>query len=124
MSDADLEQTLRELEQQFWANAGDAAFYREQLAEDSLMVFPAPFGLMEREPTIAAVEASPGWERFELRELRLLRLSEDAAVLAYRASAARSGSAYGCYASSVYSRRAGDWKLVLHQQTPIPEGEA
>ena len=32
MSDADLEQTLRELEQQFWANAGDAAFYREQLA--------------------------------------------------------------------------------------------
>lgn len=49
------EQDVVSLEEQFWRAAGDAAFYEEHLAAEALMVFPAPFGVFDREATLAAV---------------------------------------------------------------------
>ena len=66
---------------------------------------------------------SSGWEDVELRELVVVPLGDDAAVLAYRARAARAGETYDTFASSSYVRREGTWQLALHQQTPI-EGDA
>lgn len=117
-----LERTLLELEEAFWREAGNGAFYAANLIEDALMVFPAPFGVMEKPATVNAVDASPAWLRFELQEVRFVDLTDDSAVLVYRAKARdASGAAYSAYITSVYVRRDGAWKLAVHQQTPIVE---
>jgi hypothetical protein len=117
-----LEQELVALERAFWERAGDRAFYDERLTEDAVMVFPAPYGIMSREGTLAAVAAATGWEDVELSETTVVPLGDEAAVLAYRARAAREGQAYETFASSSYVRRGGAWRLALHQQTPIGAG--
>ena len=49
----------------------------------------------------------------------LRRSGGEAAVLAYRAEAARpGGEAWRALCSSTYVRLAGAWWLVQHQQTP------
>jgi len=39
-------------------------------------------------------------------------------VLTYRWRSRRGDSTYAAVMSSVYARRDGAWRLVLHQQTP------
>jgi hypothetical protein len=48
-------------------------------------------------------------------------LAKDAALLSYRAEARWEGAKADilAYASSIYVRRGGQWKLAFHQQTPI-----
>jgi hypothetical protein len=117
-------QTLWELERQLWLRAGDVDFYREKLAEDAVMVFPAPFGIVDRGGILEAIASATDWEAVTLDDRRLLLLSESSAVLAYRGSGRRPAGAYETYATSVYAVRAGAWKLALHQQTPIPQADA
>lgn len=40
-------------------------------------------------------------------------------VVAYRATARRSGSTYAALCNSTYRRTEGRWRLALHQQTPL-----
>jgi hypothetical protein len=50
----------------------------------------------------------------------LLELSEDAAVITYKATAKRDGGErYLARASSAYVHDGGVWKLAFHQQTPV-----
>jgi hypothetical protein len=115
-----MEETLLELERAFWREGGNADFFRECLAADALMVFPAPFGLMGREATIEAVGESPGWTRFEIADSRVLEIGEHVAALAYRVSAVdANGDSYNAFISSVYTKEGDAWRLALHQQTPI-----
>lgn len=117
-----VEQELLELERAFWERAGDQAFYRERLTQDAVMVFPAPFGIMDREATLEAVATATGWENVEFFETAVVPLGNEAAVLAYRVRAVRGDSPpYETYASSAYVRRDSDWRLALHEQTPIEE---
>jgi hypothetical protein len=90
------------------------------LAPEAVMVFAAPVGVLDREGTLASLEHAPRWRQVEIREGRLLRLSEDGVVFVYRAEARREGQKepYVALCSSSYSRQAGDWKLVAHQQSP------
>jgi hypothetical protein len=54
-----------------------------------------------------------------LSDWRVLRPTQDTAVVTYRALAHRTGSGpYSALISSVYVRRRDGWKLALHQQTP------
>ena len=111
---------LFEFEQQLWARAGDPDFYRERLTDDAVLVFPAPFGLLDREATIDAVASSTGWSEFELDDFRIVQLTDKSAAAAYRASAVGTdGSSYSAYCGSVYVRGESAWLLALHQQTPI-----
>jgi ketosteroid isomerase-like protein len=92
------------------------------VVEDVVMVFPAPFGIMSGAPLLEAVSQASPWVELELEEIEVVEHG-DTAVLAYRARAKHeTGAAYETYAGSVYVRGDGAWKLVLHQQTPIPEG--
>ncbi|MPZ21959.1 MAG: DUF4440 domain-containing protein [Dehalococcoidia bacterium] len=115
------EQALIEREKQFWAAAGDSEFYRQHLADDALMVFPEPPGILRREATIDSVAAAQPWASFEIEDVLLTELTPDSAAITYRATGRREGdpSDYRALASSVYVRRGGEWKLALHQQTPI-----
>jgi hypothetical protein len=116
------EEEVVALEKQFWYAAGDADFYRDNLTETAIMVFPSPYGIMDRDRTIAAVEAAQPWVSLEMTEVQFVPLTETSALVAYRASARRAdGPAYNTFAASAYVKEQGAWKLAVHQQTPIPE---
>jgi hypothetical protein len=109
---------LLELETGFWNAAGDGTFYREHMASDGLCVLPV--GVLDREATVEAVANSDPWDEVELTDVTTLDLGDDEAALCYRAEARRGNNGdYVALISSVYTRIAGEWKLNLHQQTPI-----
>lgn len=113
-----LQDTLLDLEEQFWRAAGNGDFYRERFADEGRLVFP--IGVLTREQAIPAVDASEPWASFRFDSARLIEISDDAAVLTYRATANRTGETpHNLLISSVYVRRDGEWKMLLHQQTPL-----
>jgi hypothetical protein len=46
-------------------------------------------------------------------------LGDDAAVVGYRGTATRDDQPYTALFNSTYVREDGDWKLAVHQQTPV-----
>ena len=46
-------------------------------------------------------------------------LTDRVGVVAYRARAARGGQDYEALCTSTYVRVDGDWRLAVHQQTPL-----
>lgn len=117
-------QNLIELEEQSWqalSSAKDEAkrFYSSLLTEDAVMLFPGGMRIEEKEKILESLGAQP-WASFRLEEPRVLPLSESSGVVVYRIVAQREGSSpYEALISSTYSLREGNWKLVLHQQTPV-----
>ncbi|MDH5823977.1 nuclear transport factor 2 family protein [Luteimonas sp. RD2P54] len=111
------EEEFWSMERGFWT--GDAAFYDAHLADDAVMVFPAPAGIMDRARTLETIRSAPRWRQVEMRERRLLPAGDGAVALAYRASADRGeGDPYEALCGSVYTRTQQGWRMVMHQQTP------
>jgi hypothetical protein len=108
------------LERQGWQALADGRggdYYRVSLADDALMALP--FGVMGRDDAIAAMEQAPPWSTFELVDPRVVELTEDSAVVVYRANAQRAGQEpYSAMISSTFVRRDGRWLLAFHQQAP------
>jgi hypothetical protein len=121
MADARLYDLLLRLEREGWdaLSSGRAGeYYREHLAENALLAFP--FGVMTREEAIDAMESASPWSMFEIHDARVVALTPDSGVLAYRAVAQRSGEApYFAIVSSTFVRVGGAWKLAFHQQSPV-----
>jgi hypothetical protein len=113
-------QELEELERRGWealCGPDGAAFYDEVMADDGLMVFPGT--ILDRDASLAAIASAAPWASFELIDVQAVELSADAGLVTYRAVAQRPGRPpYEALMTSVYSRREGAWRLVLHQQTP------
>lgn len=114
----DLLSQLLQLERGFWTEGPE--YYRDHLAPDCLMALPG-VGFMTREAAIRGIEGGQRWERLEVAEPQLVRLGEDAALLAYSAEAQRSGreQPYRSMVSSVYVKLEGSWRLAFHQQSPL-----
>lgn len=114
----DLERLVIDLEESFWH--GDATFYANTLADDALLVFAGPVGVLSKEQTVESIIGAPRWGEVTLQEVNVRRLAPGVVALVYRAQARRSsgGTAYAALVSSVYVRRRGSWHLALHQQTP------
>jgi uncharacterized protein (TIGR02246 family) len=96
-----------------------AAFYEELMADDGLMVFPGL--VLDKAATLRAIAEAPPWSTFELDDVREITPSPDSALVTYRASARRGSGGYEANMTSVYAHRDGRWRLLLHQQTPIPD---
>lgn len=110
---------LLELEDGFWSAAGDGNFYREHMAPQGLCVLPV--GILDKDETVAAVEQAEPWVEFKLHDITAIDLGDDEAAVCYRAEAFREDGSprYTALISSVYIRVRGEWKLSLHQQTPL-----
>jgi hypothetical protein len=93
--------------------------YREHLAEDAVVIVPAQS--LDKQETVASMERSPGWDEVEISDPEVREVGDGGAVLTYRFRGQRGEDAYGALMSSAYSKDDGDWKLVLHQQTPLWE---
>ncbi|HUG08257.1 MAG TPA: nuclear transport factor 2 family protein [Acidimicrobiia bacterium] len=117
MTHGDLRERLLELESGFWS--ADGNYYREHMAAEGLCVVPV--GVMDRNETVAAMDHSEPWAEFKLHDVTILDLGDDEAALCYRVEAFREDESPGHFAfiSSVYVRVRGEWKLALHQQTPV-----
>lgn len=113
------------LERRGWealSGTDGAAFYSDLMADDGLMVFPGM--VLDRRQTVDAIAGAAPWDSFELRDLRVIDAG-DTAVAVYHAIARRGESpAYRARMSSVYVRRGGAWRLLLHQQIPDDDDAA
>jgi ketosteroid isomerase-like protein len=110
-----LQDTLLRIERALGGGTGDT--YRQHLTDDAVVVVPG--AAIDREQTAFAIDATPGWDEFEISQERVVRLTDDSAVLTYRWSSRRGNETYEALMSSVYVKQPdGGWKLALHQQTP------
>jgi ketosteroid isomerase-like protein len=113
---ADLRETLLQIERALGGGDGDA--YRAHLTDDAVVVVPG--AAITREQTAHAIDATPGWDEFEISDERLVELTPESALITYRWASKRGDETYEALMSSVYVKQAeGDWKLALHQQTPV-----
>lgn len=112
--------TLVSLEEQGWqalTQGAGADFYQEELTDHALMVFP--IGVLTREQSIAAMRAAPPWASFRIENPRVVKLTDDSAILTYRCTAQRAGQEpYSAFMTTAFVRRNGPWKPAFHQHTP------
>lgn len=96
--------------------AADANFYREISRSDAVFLMPGmAVGLDE---AVAGLEQSPPWDHFELTDVQVRELGNNAAAISYRFDGIRGNQKYAAYMTTAYERSGGAWTLVLHQQTP------
>ncbi len=107
----------RLLEIEYQLAAGDGSTYRRRLREDAVIVIPGE--RLDKAATVAAMDASPGWDELAIEDARAVDLADDAALLTYTFRGRRDDSNYTAILASAYVRDGGDWRLVFHQQTPI-----
>jgi len=117
-----MQRELLDLEERGWqalAAGRGPEFYDEVCAPDAVMLFPGGM-VLDRDDAIEGLRQAPPWASYELTDARVVPLDDDAAVVVYRATAQRDGDEpYRAAMSSTYVRRGGEWRLAVHQQTPV-----
>ena len=101
--------------------AGDGSTYERHLTDNAIVIVPG--AVLDKPATVAAMNQSAGWDELAMSEEQVIALGEDALALSYKFAGRRGESEYAAFLSSVYVRSGGEWKLSLHQQTPLPEGD-
>ena len=113
---------LIELERAAWqalSTEGAAApYYEKTLAGTVLMLLPGGLVVDDRDQVVDSMRGTP-WTSYEMFDERVLDLTPDSAVVAYRVEATREDMDYEALLNSTYVREDGKWKLALHQQTPL-----
>lgn len=119
-----LEDHLFSMEERFWTQPSD--YFQSYVTRAAIMVLPEPAGVMVKDEITSSLERKPRWSQVTLEEHRLLELTDDAALVSYKAIAkpGDGGEPYIARASSAYVRDGGAWKLAFHQQTPIKKTTA
>lgn len=114
---------LLELEHQGWSSLCDgsgAGFYGRLMTPEAVMVLAHGL-VLDRQAVVASLNEAPPWQSYDISNERLVEVDEHTAVLVYTAHASRgSDEEFHALMSSVYTRRDGQWRLALYQQTPGP----
>jgi len=116
----DLQQELLDIERGGWTaiSERDADYYRKLILPDTVVVDDEGIHKgVELVEKIKKVEMKSSIKR--IGNSKLVLLDADCVALTYRIDLELEIGDIGIYASSVYVRRDGVWKLALHQQTPI-----
>lgn len=114
---------LIDLERAGWASLCDGRadeFYGRTMSDDGVMVL-ANGTVMTRDDVVGALRQAPPWASYEMDDVRVVPLGDDAAALVYVGTGHRDGDdpPFIGVMSSVYVKRDGGWKLALYQQTPL-----
>ncbi|MCZ4297989.1 nuclear transport factor 2 family protein [Henriciella marina] len=107
---------LWEVEKQLWT--GPAENYDRLMAQDCVMVFPLPAGILSRDAIIETVRLAPRWDDVELDSVSETQSNDTTITLAYVGRGLKGSDTYEAYCSSTYILVDGDWRIVQHQQTP------
>lgn len=109
------------LERGFWA--GGSSYYKENTDFECLVAFSADMaGVMDSSSLAETAGDGNRWKKLELELKGMVQPSKDVFLLTYEAKATRSsGEDYRALVSTGYVRRATGWKMMFHQQTPLPK---
>ena len=108
------------LERQVWEalQRGDATADARLLAEKFLGVYDS--GFESKAQHVARVSTGPLVSHFELEGPRLLQVSRDLALLAYKARwTDRAGKSRAAYISSLWERAGEGWRNIFSQDTNV-----
>ena len=118
----DIEQFIR-LESEVWEalKRGDGEADGRLLSEDFLGVYTV--GFADRAAHVAQLADGPTVSEYTIGEARLMVLSDDMVLLAYRAEFARldGDEPESVLISSIWQERHGRWVNVFSQDTPSAE---
>jgi hypothetical protein len=110
---------LAALERSLWLEGADR--FRALMAESCLMIFPEPIGILRGGAILRGLEGAPRWVDLTMGDLTLAEAGDAVAALAYRAEARRAKDPpYRALCASTWIRGAAGWRILSHQQTPIP----
>ena len=119
MREHDIEQFIR-LEREVWEALvnGDGEADGRLLSDDFLGVYTV--GFADRAAHVAQLANGPTVSEFALGEARLMELSDDMVMLAYRAEFTRPGddATESVLISSIWCERDGRWVNIFSQDTP------
>jgi len=114
------------LERTFW-NAhvdGNIKFFDEYLADECIVI--AGFGFADKRTIIKSVAlAAIRFAAYTMSDVRVLALGEDAASISHKCviQAAVQGKPHTIVVNvtTIYTKREGAWRIILHQQTPAAQ---
>jgi hypothetical protein len=108
-------------ERRFWLDSGN--FYKEHVASDAVLVFPA-VGIVGRAAGLAWARRAPRWTHLAFSN-RIFSCAAETAVLAYEAhaEATKPPHTYHACCSSTYIRMRQSWMLIAHQQSALASFE-
>jgi len=114
-----IQDELLKIERGFWT--GGADFYRQNLDDLCVTVFTEMAGTFKRDEIAGMITDTDRWRDLKLDVKGFLEPAPGFAILTYRVKATRKNNdAYAAAVTSGYVKRNGAWKMVLHQQTPLP----
>ena len=120
-----LESDLVSLERASWVawKAHDAKFFADFLSDDHLEIHG--YGITGKADVVKGVGGTACTvDSYALAEFRFRRISQNAALLVYRAEQKTTCNGAPVpspvWATSIYAKRDGRWVNVLYQQTPLP----
>jgi len=94
-------------------------FVKSSWHDDALIVVPGM--VIDRSTFLGAVAKEEPWSTHHIHDPQVVRLGVDSAALVYEVTARRDGQdEFRGTLTSVYAERGRVWRLVLHQQTPVP----
>lgn len=97
---------------------GDGGTYRRLLREDALVIVPGQ--VLDRDATVEAMDASPGWDEVSFEQPRLVELTDGVAAISYRFRGRRGADmVYEAQMTSTWARVNRGWRMAVHQQTPL-----
>jgi hypothetical protein len=107
------------LEEKFWSNANDAAFFKESFAEDGLTILE-PMGFIEKAQAVAMASQGKAFEDLQMSDVHIRQLTADCVMVAYHGQANPKGSAtpYLGTICSIYVKKAGHWQLAVGVHQP------
>ena len=119
---SDVESQLVRIEKAFWAAAGsDGSYYQATMSDRGKLLLPFEGGQLDKNAAIESVRQSEPWRSYHLSSIGTLSICESGIVLFYHVAADRKDFRYRAYVSSLYVKENEEWKLLVHQQTPLPQ---
>ena len=110
------EDELLEIEREFWE--AEPTFHDAHY--DDRFVGIVGDTIMGKDESVRSVAEVPPLRSLEMEDVRTVRPTDDTVVVAYRAIADREGrDTYRALVGSVYVRRDGEWRNIVHQHTPL-----
>jgi len=99
----------------------DAERYAATIDPACLMVLPEKPWIFSGEAAVDEVSRTPRWTNVAFSGQQVSRPQDGLIVVAYRVTASRGSERYAALCSTAY-RRLGhdDWRVIQHQQFPIP----
>lgn len=114
-----IQDELLVIERGFWS--GGADYYRQNLDDVCVTVFTETAGTFRKDEIAGMVSEADRWRDLKLDVKGCLEPAPGFAILTYAVKATRrNNDPYAAAVTSAYVKRNSAWKMVLHQQRPLP----